>query len=278
MSLSPPSRRAEDGEGGVAVVTGAGRGIGAAVARKLASLGWSLVLLDRCEDDPALAYPLASPADLDDVSTACLAAGARGVVSEQGDVGRQASLERAVRLAADRFGGLDAAIAVAGAIDGGPPAWEVSDRSFRAMLDVNLIGVWHLVRAAVPELLRRPRPRRGRVVAVSSAASLVGFPRLSAYTAAKHGVVGLVRSLAIELGPEEVTANVVAPGSTRTEMLRATGRLYGLDDAEELAEHHLQGRLLEPDEVAAAVSFLCGREASGITGAVMAVDSGLTAK
>jgi NAD(P)-dependent dehydrogenase (short-subunit alcohol dehydrogenase family) len=107
---------------------------------------------------------------------------------------------------------------------------------------------------------------------------MVGLPRLAAYTAAKHGVVGLVRSLAAELGPEEITANVVAPGSTTTAMLDASAAVYDLGGTAEFATHHLLDRLLDPAEVAALVQWLCGAAASGVTGAVLPVDAGMTAR
>jgi NAD(P)-dependent dehydrogenase (short-subunit alcohol dehydrogenase family) len=146
------------------------------------------------------------------------------------------------------------------------------------MIGVNLEGVWRLARAAVPCLLERPEPRTGRFVAVSSAGGSVGLPLLSAYVAAKHGVNGLVRSLAAELGPLGITANAVAPGSTTTAMLDASAVVYGLPDTIEFNEHHLLGRPLVPDEVAALVAWLCGTESGGVTGAVLPVDAGMTAR
>jgi NAD(P)-dependent dehydrogenase (short-subunit alcohol dehydrogenase family) len=142
---------------------------------------------------------------------------------------------------------------------------------------INLEGVWKLARAAVPALLERPAPRDGRFVAVASAGSTLGLPLLSAYSAAKHAVVGLVRSLAVELGPHGVTANAVAPGSTRTAMLDATAAVYELKSAEEFAIHHPLGRLIEPDEIAAVLAWLCGADSRALTGALLAVDAGMTA-
>jgi SDR family mycofactocin-dependent oxidoreductase len=258
----------------VAVVTGAARGIGAAVARRLSGRGWRLVLVDSCADDPAADYPLGSRAELDAVVAAC----GPEAIGHVADVRDQRALAEAVELARSRFGGLDAAVAVAGMIAGGASTWETGDELWTAMIDVNLAGVWRLARVAVPAMLERPLPRRGRFVAVASAGGIVGLPRLGAYVAAKHGVVGLVRSLAAELGPEGITANVVAPGSTRTAALAASAALYELSTPDEFSVHHLVPRLLEADEVAAAVAWLCEESSSGVTGIVLPVDGGMTAR
>jgi SDR family mycofactocin-dependent oxidoreductase len=259
----------------VALVTGAGRGIGAATAEALSAAGWRLVLVDRGADDPALDYPLPTPADLEAVAERC--GGPERAVAVLADVRDQAGLDLAVATAVERFGGLDAAVAAAGAVVGGPPAWETSDDEWSAMVGINAEGVWRLARAAVPALLARPEPRRGRFVAIASTGALVGLPQLSAYSAAKHAVVGLVRSLAAELGPHGVTANAVAPGSTRTAMLDASAAVYDLAHPDEFAAHHALGRLLDPAEVAAAVAWLCSPASSGVTGAVLPVDAGMTA-
>ncbi len=260
----------------VAIVTGAARGIGAAVAGRLAAGGWRLVLVDRCADLEGVDYPLARPADLEASVAACGGPGrAVPVVADTRDA---AALARAVGTAVERFGGLDAAVAAAGCIAGGPEAWETADAVWEQMVSVNLEGVWRLAGAAVPALLRRPEPRRGRLVAIASAGGLVGLPRLAAYCAAKAGVIGLVRALAAELGPHGITANCVAPGSTATTMLDASAAVYGLEGTAELARHHMLPRLLEPAEPAALVAWLCGPESSGMTGAVVAVDAGMTAR
>ncbi|MGH9064702.1 MAG: mycofactocin-coupled SDR family oxidoreductase [Acidimicrobiales bacterium] len=259
--------------GPVALLTGAARGIGAATARRLSQDGWRLVLVDACADDPALPYPLATPADLEAAAGACGAGQAVPVVA---DVRRQDQLDEAVALAEERFGRLDAAVAVAGAIAGGQDAWGTDEATWGAMIGINLEGVWRLARAAVPALLRGPEPRRGRFVAVASAAGSLGMPRLAAYAAAKHGVVGLVRSLAAELGPHGITANVVSPGSTATAMLDASAAVYGIGDRAGFAVHHRLGRLVDPAEVAALLAWLCGPDSSAVTGAVFAVDAGMT--
>jgi SDR family mycofactocin-dependent oxidoreductase len=259
----------------VAVITGAARGIGAATARRLAHQGWRLVLVDRCADDPVLGYPLGERAELDAVCVDC--GGHDRAVAVVGDVRDQAALDGAVAVAVGRFGGLDAALAVAGGIAGGQPSWATDEAVWSTLLAVNLEGVWRLAKAAVPALLQRPRPRHGRFVAVSSAGGTLGLPLLSAYSAAKHGVVGLIKSLAAELGPEGITANAVAPGSTSTAMLDASATIYGLSGTAEFARHHPLERLIEPDEVAALLAWVCGPDSGAITGAVIPVDAGMTA-
>ena len=270
----------------VALVTGGARGIGAEIGRALAAAGWRVALVDACADDAALAYPLATRADLDAaVAAAAEAAAAGAEPSTPGlialglvaDVRVQDQIDGAVADAVAHFGRLDAVIAAAGAIAGGSTVWETDDATWEAMIDVNLTGAWRLVKAAVPQLLAADAPRRGRVVVIASAASLDGLPLLGAYTAAKHGVAGLVKALAVELGPEGITANAVCPGSTRTAMIDASAAIYGLDSPDELVQHQALGRLIEPDEIASAVTWLCSTGASGITGAIVAVDGGMTA-
>lgn len=260
----------------VAVITGAARGIGAETARSLATAGWRMVLVDRCEDDAALSYSLARRDDLDGVVAEC--GGPDRAVGHVADVRDQSQLEDAVDTAMRRFGRLDAAVAAAGAVAGGQPAWETDDLAWQAMIGVNLEGVWRLARAAVPALLAAAPPREGRFVAVSSMAGIIGLPRLSAYVAAKHAVHGLIRSLAAELGPLGVTANVVAPGSTATAMLDASAAIYGLPDVTGLLGDHLLGRPLAAHEVAALVGWLCSEASSGVTGAILPVDAGATSK
>jgi len=257
----------------VALVTGAARGIGAATVHRLAADGWAVVALDRCADDPALGYPLATPDDLDATVAACPQPDR--VAAVVGDARDHATVERAVATAVERFGGLDAAVGVAGVI-AGAPAWEMDAALVDTLLGVNLHAVLLLAQVAVPAMLARPEPRAGRFVAVASAAAVRGLPRLAVYGAAKAGVTGLIRGLAADLAATGITANAVAPGSTRGPMLAESARIYGLPSQQDFAAQQLTRRLLEPGEVAAAIAWLCGPDAAGITGATVPVDAGLS--
>ena len=252
----------------VALVTGAARGIGAATVRALVADGWYVVATDRCSDDPRLSYPLGTREQLESL------AGER-VVTCVADTTSESELSAAVWLAEQRFGGLDAALAVAGVVGGGVPLWEQPPEQLQAVLDVDLHGVVALARVSIPALLRRPAPRSGRFIAVSSAAATRGLPMMAAYCAAKAGVNGLVRALAVELAGTGVTASTVSPGSTRTPVLEESARLYGLADVEEFADQVPHERLLDPAEIAAALVWLAGPHSSGVTGADIAVDGGL---
>jgi SDR family mycofactocin-dependent oxidoreductase len=258
----------------VAVVTGAARGIGAATVVELAEQGWAVVALDRCADDPRLPYPLGTERDL------------RGVVERAGDSDRvipfvgdacdSSVMTEVVQLAEERFGGLDAMIAVAGVVAGGVPLWEMPAAQEQAVIDVNLHAVLTAARTSVPALLRRPEPRAGRFLAVASAAATRGLPMLTAYCAAKAGVTGLVRALAAELRGTGVTANAVSPGSTATAALDESARLYGLESAEAFSAQQPIARLIAPEEVAATIAWLASPGTEAVTGATIPVDGGLS--
>jgi SDR family mycofactocin-dependent oxidoreductase len=256
----------------VALVTGAARGIGAATTILLAKQGWHVVALDIAADDPALPYRLGTKAELEAVA----AAAPDRIHPVSADVRDLDALQLAVAGAEHRLGGVDAVVAAAGVVAGGVPQHDVPLDQERAVLEVNLVGVLNVARAAIPALLRRPAPRAGRFVAVASAAATRGLPNLAAYCASKAGVAGLVRALAVELGNSGVTVNAVSPGSTISPILAESARLYDLDDVTDFATQHPIGRLVEPAEIAATIAFLLGRDTSAITGAIIPVDGGMT--
>ncbi|MGI8711992.1 MAG: mycofactocin-coupled SDR family oxidoreductase [Solirubrobacteraceae bacterium] len=256
----------------VAIVTGAARGIGAATVAGLSAAGWTVVAVDRCADDPRLPYALGTRSELDAVAISA-GPGAHPVVADATDAAAMAAV---VADTERRHGGLDAFIAGAGVIAGGVPLWEMPSEQERAVLSVCLDGVLVGARVAIPALLRRPEPRSGRFLAVASAAATRGLPMLTAYCAAKAGVVGAVRALALELRATGVSANAVSPGSTRTPILDESARLYDLASADAFAAQQPVERLLDPAEVAAMLVWLAGPESSGLTGAAIPVDGGLS--
>jgi SDR family mycofactocin-dependent oxidoreductase len=238
----------------VALITGAAGGIGSATVAHLCDDGYAVVALDRRPEVESLARDRVVP-----------------VVA---DVRDRPALDDAVALAVRTFGRLDVVVAAAAVIRGGRPMWETEPDDVDELLDIDARGVWNTAAAALPAMLEGTDPSGCRFVAVASAAGHRGLFGLAAYTMAKHAVVGLVRGLAADLVGTGVTASAVSPGSTRTSMLEQTADLYGLPDSEGLAARQLVGRLLEPDEVAAAIAFCCSREGGVINGTVVHADGG----
>lgn len=242
-----------------ALVTGGGRGIGREIAAALSRSGATVTVLGR------------NRVALDEVVAEGLAHFA--IVA---DVADQAAVSAAIADAAARQP-IDILVANAGAAESAP--FTKSDAVlFRRMMDVNFFGVVHATQAVLPAMKVRGQ---GRIVAVASTAGLKGYAYVSAYVAAKHAVVGLVRSLALELATTGITVNTVCPGFTGTDLLegsintimRKTGRSREQALAE-LAKHNPQGRLVTPAEVADTVLWLCGDGASAITGQAIAVAGG----
>lgn len=252
----------------VALVTGAARGIGAATVRALVGEGCHVVAVDACLGaDHGLAgveHPLATRADLDALSDL-----GDSVAPYVADVRDPDALRAAADLAVTRWGRLDVAVAGAAVMVGGRAQWETSGADLETLWSIDVLGVWHTAAVAVPHLLANPDPSGCRFVAIASSAGSRGLFHLTGYTAAKHAVVGLVRGLAADLVGTGVTAVAVSPGATRTAMLDATARLYGLADPAGLAAHQPSRRVHEPDEVAATVAHCCSVAGGVLNGSVV---------
>ena len=264
--------------GRVALATGAARGIGRATAVELARHGADVALVDIADAGaiPALPYPLASRADLDEAARLVEAQGARALPLVA-DVRELAAMQGAAERTLAELGALDVAVANAGVWMATAPA-EAQGEAWRTVLDVNLVGASHTVDAALPGLRRRVG---GRVVIVSSQNARVGAADAPAYAASKWGVTGLMKSLALALGPDGITVNCVAPTAVDTVLLRQ-GPFAGLDAAamEAAAEegHALPAGMLPPEAIAGAVAFLAGPEARFVSGMTLDVNAGRSAR
>jgi len=256
LALRPPPRRV--------LVTGATRGIGAAIARTLAGAGWHVTLAGRARvalEEVRVTLPIAEGITHDcvelDVTDAASVAVAFAAVHAKGE--------------------LDALVNNAGAVETGPMA-RLPHETWDRMLAVNLTGVFLCTQAALPPMIAA---RTGRIVNIASTAGQKGYAYCTAYAAAKHGVIGMTRSLALELAPRGIAVNAVCPGYTDTDIVRdgvrrivaATGRSEG--DAIATFSHAspLQ-RLVRPDEVAATVRWLCADAPAAFTGQALSVSGG----
>lgn len=246
-----------------ALVTGAARGIGLACAQRLLELGAHVTLLGR--DPAALAAAARTLAPLGPVATV------------SADVADAATVAAAFAAARERFGPLAVLVNNAGQALSAPFI-KTTTQMWQAMLEVNLTGTFHCSQAALPDMLAAGW---GRIVNISSTAGLTGYPYVAAYCAAKHGVIGLTRALAMETAQRGVTVNAVCPGYTETDLMHQalakivakTGRTPAQACAE-LAAHNPQGRLVQPAEVADAVAWLCRPAAASITGQAVPVAGG----
>ena len=260
-------------EGRVALVTGAARGIGAATVDRLAADGYRVVAVDACSDRAVpngVDYALATPADLQ----TRVDRHPNSVVPVIADVRDAGAMAAATQLAVERFGRLDAVVAAAAVMVGGEPMWETPAEHLQTLLDVDVVGVWNTLAAAVPLMLQGPDPQGCRLVAVASAAGTSGLFRLAGYNVAKHAVIGLVRGLAADLVGTGVTTVAVSPGSTDTDMLRATADLYGLAGIHEFEASTPLRRILHPNELAATIAFCCSVEGAALNGSVVSASGG----
>jgi SDR family mycofactocin-dependent oxidoreductase len=274
-------------DGKVALVTGAGRGQGRSHALKLAVEGADVIAVDIGGGHvDTISYELASEADLDTTVSAIEAMGRRAVKAIA-DVRSLSDLQAAVDAGLSELGKIDIVCANAG-IGSWAVAWELTEQQWKDMIDINLTGVFNATRAALPSMVERGEG--GSVVLTSSTAGLRAYANTAHYTAAKHGVIGLMKVLAQEAGPHRIRVNAVCPTTVRTPLVinDATFELFAPhlespteDDVREPFEslNILPGvAWIEPEDVSDAVLFLCSDAAKYITGVALPIDAGNTVK
>ncbi|MFI5756560.1 SDR family oxidoreductase [Streptomyces sp. NPDC051569] len=271
-------------KGKVVVVTGAARGLGRATSVACAAEGADLVLLDLCGDLPGVPYPLGTAGQLEHTATLCRKAGA-AVLTAECDVRDLRSVESALALAEGRFGRIDGVVNNAGiAAPSGKPAHEISEDEWSLMIDVDLSGAWRVIRTVGKAMSER---RSGSIVNVASTAGLVGYRHFAGYVAAKHGLVGLTKAAALDYAPTKVRVNAVCPGSVRDDsaaegrMLTEIARALDVPVSEHertFVEAQPMNALIEPEDVASAVVYLVSDDSRQVTGSVLTVDGGFTAR
>ena len=270
-------------EGKVALVTGSARGQGRAHAVAMAREGADIVAVDICEQISTVPYRMATPDDLKE-TVAEVEALDRRVLARQVDAREQDQLDSAIGEAVTEFGGIDI-VAINHGIWTRGTLWELSEQTWQDMIDTNLTGVFHAMRAVLPTMIEQ---RSGRIVVTSSMAGKLGFANVGHYVAAKWGVIGLAKSAAIEVAPHGVTVNVICPTNVATDMIQnsAAYKLFRPDLENPTQEDAMPGfqslnpipvPWVEPVDISNAMAFLCSDDARYITGETLAVAAGFNA-
>lgn len=269
----------------VAFITGAARGLGRSHAIRLAREGADIIAIDLCESVKSVPYDGATQADLDQTVAEVEKLGRR-VVATKADVRDYAALKEALDDGVAQLSRLDVVVANAG-IGSYGRAEELSEETWQDMIDINLTGVWHTVKSAIPHL--RAGGRGGSIAIVSSEAGLRAYPNASHYVTAKHGLVGLMRTLTLELGPDWIRVNTIHPTQTDTPMLQnAYNYKLFLPDVEDATREQFATATqamsvlplpwVEPVDISNAILFLASDEARYITGVTLPVDAGAFTK
>jgi len=273
-------------ESKVAFITGAGRGQGRSHAVRLAQEGADIIAVDICHDVEG-ALPMSTPEDLAE-TVKLVEAQDRRIVAAQADVRDLDELTAAVDAGVEELGRLDIVVANAGIASMGGPVQTLATDNWKHTIDINLTGLWHTARVAIPHLLAGGQG--GSIVLTSSVGGAHAMPNMSHYVSAKHGVVGLMRSLAVELGQHRIRVNSVLPTNVNTPMFMNEGTFKmfrpdlenpGPDDVAAVAAqfmHVLPIGWVEPEDVSNAILFLVSDEARFITGVALPVDGGALIK
>ncbi len=262
-------------DGQVALVTGAARGQGRSDCLTLARAGAQIVALDLCRNLPYPGYSLGTRAQLDEV-VAMVEELDRRAVAVVADVRDEDEVRDAVALAISELGRIDILVNNA-AVAGMMPFWEITSAQWDTVIDTNLKGPWLMAKYVAPHMIAQ---RRGKIVNIASVGGVRGQGHLAHYVAAKHGLVGLTRAMAIELAPYGINVNAILPGSVASPMLDGLAEELGATPADVqrlFATDHLFPQVIDPQDVAEAILWLVSDAARFTTGATIPVDAGWTA-
>lgn len=263
-------------KGKTALVTGGARNIGLAIARDMASRGASVAIIDICRNLETVPYNLATDADLDR-SVADLTAFGVKSIALQCDVRNETQVIKAIDQVIDAFGHLDILVNNAGVISLFSLS-NITEKAWDEVLDVCLKGTFFCCKHAVPHMVNR---KYGKIVNISSVAGLRGLGLSVHYAAAKHGVIGLTRALAMEVADHNINVNAICPGTVESPMLKGLAFQIDLDGDpyEHFSQSHLiKGSPITPADIASAVRWLVSEESRFLTGTVLNVDAGWSAK
>ncbi|MEV4235495.1 MULTISPECIES: mycofactocin-coupled SDR family oxidoreductase [unclassified Nocardia] len=273
-------------EGKVAFITGAARGQGRSHAVKLAQEGADIIAVDVCKQLDGVTIPMSTPDDLAE-TVALVEATGRRIIAVEADVRDLETMQAVVDDGVAQLGRLDIVVANAGLASDGDAMDKMSEQTWRDMIDVNMTGVWMTTRVSVPHIVAGGRG--GSIVLTSSIGGLRAVPNIGHYAAAKHGVIGIMRSLAMELGDKSIRVNAICPTNVATPMLlnEPTFRMFRpdlenptVDDFIPVAQmfHVLPIAWVEPEDISNAVLFLASDDARYITGVALPVDGGMMLK
>ena len=273
-------------EGKVAFITGAARGQGRSHAVRLAQEGADIIAVDVCQQIRGVPFPMSTPDDLKE-TVRLVEEQDRRIVAAQADVRDYAALKAAVDDGVAQLGRLDIVVANAGIGNGGKPLAETDEQTWQDMIDVNLTGVWLTTKAAIPHMIAGGRG--GSIVLTSSVGGLKAHPNVGNYVAAKHGVVGIMRTLALELAQHRIRVNSVHPTQVNTPMgmNESTFRMFRpdlenptRDDFAPISQmiNVLPVPWVEPEDISNAVLFLSSEEGRYITGVPLPIDAGALIK
>lgn len=282
IATASPNQKTKPLSGQTALITGAARGIGAAIALKLAEQGANIVLVDIADPEAlkaTISYKLASQDDLNASTLAVKNTGATALPIIA-DVRRRKEMKNAVKQTIEKFGTLDIVVANAAIAGGGTSLDKESEKTLKDILDINVAGVANIAAASADAL--RQSKKGGRLIAISSISGRQGVSHIASYCASKWAVIGLMKSLSLELGPHNIRVNTIAPTGVKTTMLLGNYQenswsSSAIDNA--IKQHHsLPVGLLEPKDIADAAAFLASDEAKHISGITLDVNAGLSGK